>query len=471
MSEQINQYGFDTQKLLLSFMMSEADLFARSRNIIKDEYFDNKLRPAVRLIQDYSEQYKSLPKPEQVKAATGIEIDILTDITESHGTWYLDTIEQFCRYRAIENVILEGPELLQKNRGSEIETRLRDAMLISLTRDLGSDYFQDPMGRLDRLKDRSNIVSTGWPSLDDKLNGGFERGSLNIFCGGSGSGKSLWMQNLSLNWMLAGLNVIYITLELSQDLTDFRIDHMVSEMSRSEIFQNSYTAAAKITAKGRATKGSLTTRKFTEAGTTCNDIRAYLKEYQIQKGYKPNVILVDYLDLMYPNNGKVDAANLFVKDKFCSEELRSIAGDYNIPLVTASQLNRSAVETVEFDHSNIAGGLSKINTADNVFAILFTTAMRERGEYELQFLKTRSAASVGFKIKMDYNKSTLRITDPQDSSKDIVSTTNNIRPSDIGQEMKQKLYNIVVPVVEKSDLSSKIANLIGNIKAANDGAT
>ena len=467
MSEQINQYGIDTQKLLLSFMMSEPDLFARSRNIIKDEYFDNKLRPAVRNIQNYSDQYKSLPKPEQVKAATGIEIDILSDITESHGEWYLDTVEQFCRYRAIENVILEGPELLQKNRGAEIETRLRDAMLISLTRDLGSTYFADPMARLDRIKDNSNIVPTGWPSFDEKLYGGFARGSLNIFCGGSGSGKSLWMQNLALNWVEAGYNVLYVTLELSQDLTDFRIDHMVSGMTRSEIYRDSMRAAALITAAGRATKGTLTTKKFTEAGTTCNDLRAYLKEFQIQRGHAPDMILVDYLDLMYPNSAKVDPSNLFVKDKFVSEELRSIAGDYNIPLVTASQLNRQSVESSEFDHSHIAGGISKINTADNVFAILYTTSMREKGEYELQFLKTRSAAAVGHKIKMAIDAGTLRITDPGqgESSRPKTPTSDDLR-----NEMKAKTNDMLArkdihsETEVKSSSKDAMLALISNVK-------
>lgn len=438
MSEEINQYGEETQKVLLSFMMSEPTLFARSRNIIKDEYFENKLRPAVRYIQEYSDQYKALPTNMQLKAQTGVDVQMLNEINDSHGEWYLDTIEGFCRYRAIENVVLDGPELLQKGRGSEIEARLRDAMVISLTRDLGSQYRADPLSRLERIRDTSNLVSTGWKKFDEKLFGGLSKGGLHIFCGGSGAGKSLWMQNLALNWVEAGYNVLYVTLELSQDLTDFRIDHMVSGMSRAEILSNIQHAAAIITAKSK-NHGDLTTKKFTEAGTTCNDLRAYLKEYIIQRGYAPDMILVDYLDLMYPNNAKVDPSNLFVKDKFVSEELRSIAGDYGIPLVTASQLNRQSVEASEFDHAHIAGGISKINTADNVFAILFTTSMREKGEYEIQFLKTRSAAAVGQKIKLMSNRDTLRITDaPEDAAGPRTST-----PDDLREEMKNKTAALI----------------------------
>jgi hypothetical protein len=165
MSEEINQFGEEVQKVLLTFMVSDSDLFARSRNIIKDEYFDNKLRPVVRYIQEYSEQYKALPTVMQLTAMTGITLSVLTDINPAHGDWYLDTVEKFCRYRAIENVILDGPELLQKGAGAEIESRLREAMLISLQRDLGSVYAQDPLGRLERLKDKSNIVPTHWDKI------------------------------------------------------------------------------------------------------------------------------------------------------------------------------------------------------------------------------------------------------------------------------------------------------------------
>jgi archaellum biogenesis ATPase FlaH len=468
MTEQLNQYNEDTQKVLMSFMMSEPSLFARSRNIIKDEYFDNKLRPAVRFIMEYSDEYKALPQPVQVKAMTGIDVPLLNDCNPAHGEWFLTTIEHFCRYRAIENVILDGPEMLQKGQGADIERRLRDAMLITLTRDLGSHYFDDPLARLMRLKDRSNLVSTGWPQIDFKLYGGLSRGGLHIFCGGPGSGKSLWMQNLSLNWVEAGMHVLYVTLELSQDLTDFRIDHMVSKMSRAEIMEDPMKAAATITATARNGKaGTLTTKKFSESGTTSNDLRAYLKEYTIQMGYAPDVMCVDYLDLLYPNNSKVDASNLFVKDKFVSEELRAIAGDYDFPLVTASQLNRSAVEAQDFDHAHIAGGISKINTADNVFAILFTTAMREKGEYELQFLKTRSAASVGQKVKMAYDRDTLRITDPGmpgESAQTARPTPNAVREELTKKTAVQPALPEVstkpsAPTVLKDSISSLIANI------------
>jgi hypothetical protein len=114
---------------------------------------------------------------------------------------------------------------------------------------------------------------------------------------------------------------------------------------------------------------------------------------------------------MMPAQSKVSPSDLFIKDKFVSEELRNFAVENDILLATASQLNRSAVEEVEFDHSHIAGGLSKIQTADNVIGIFSSQAMRERGRYQIQFMKTRSSSGVGQKVDLAFDVSGLRISD------------------------------------------------------------
>jgi hypothetical protein len=151
--------------------------------------------------------------------------------------------------------------------------------------------------------------------------------------------------------------------------------------------------------------------KYLPSGKTANDIRSYLKEYEIKLGRKVDVLLVDYLDLLMPIGKKISAENLFVKDKYVSEELRNLAMEKNCVFVTAAQLNRGAVEEVEFDHSHISGGLSKIQTADNVFGIFTSRAMRERGRYQIQLMKTRSSSGVGQKIDLEFNIDSLRISD------------------------------------------------------------
>jgi hypothetical protein len=131
----------------------------------------------------------------------------------------------------------------------------------------------------------------------------------------------------------------------------------------------------------------------------------------IKNNAKLDVLLIDYLDLLMPQSRKVSPSDLFVKDKYVSEELRNLAMETQTVFVTASQLNRAAVEEIEFDHSHIAGGLSKIQTADNVIGIFTSRAMKERGRYQIQFMKTRSSSGVGQKVDLEFDIDCLRIRD------------------------------------------------------------
>jgi hypothetical protein len=213
-----------------------------------------------------------------------------------------------------------------------------------------------------------------------------------------------------VNWALQGLNVVYLTLELSEELVSMRVDSMVTEIPARDVFKQIDEVEMRVKVIGK--KSGTYQVKYMPSGKTANDVRSYLKEYEIKLGRKVDILLVDYLDLLMPISKKISAENLFIKDKFVSEELRNLAVEKNCILVTAAQLNRGAVEEVEFDHSHISGGLSKIQTADNVFGIFTSRAMRERGKYQIQLMKTRSSSGVGQKIDLDFNIDTLRITDP-----------------------------------------------------------
>jgi KaiC/GvpD/RAD55 family RecA-like ATPase len=298
------------------------------------------------------------------------------------------------------------------------------------------------------------------------LYGGFSRGELNIFAGGSGSGKSLVMMNIALNWVQQGLQGVYITLELSEELTGLRTAAMLTNMSTKDIRRDKETAALKI---GLAGKKSGSYRvKALPAQSNINDIRAFLKEYQIQTGNKVDFVMIDYLDLLMPVSAKVSPNDLFVKDKYVSEELRNLAKELGILMVTASQLNRSAVEEIEFDHSHISGGISKINTADNVFGIFTSRAMKERGKYQIQCMKSRSSTGVGQKIDLEYNIETMRITDAGGDDNDLMSRKPgpNIMDSiKARSQIKSAELDVDTPKVSADVQSNKLKQLLGQIKS------
>jgi archaellum biogenesis ATPase FlaH len=349
---------------------------------------------------------------------------------------------------------------------------IKDAVQISLTKDMGTDYWSDPKARINKYFNSGGQVSTGWPQMDKILYGGFSRGELNIFAGGSGSGKSLVMMNIALSWLQAGLSGVYISLELSEELCALRTDAMLAGMSTKEIRKDIDQTELKV--KLVSKKAGQYRIKALPAQSNINDIRSYIKEVQVQTGLKVDFVMCDYLDLLMPVSAKVSPNDLFVKDKYVSEELRNLAKELNVLFVTASQLNRSAVEEIEFDHSHISGGISKINTADNVFGIFTSRAMRERGKYQIQCMKSRSSTGVGQKIDLDYNIETMRITDPGEEAGPVNSFRKPDILSSIRTQSKITLSTDVQPM-ESAEIqdegkitadiqSAKLKQLLGKIK-------
>lgn len=410
------EYSLDTQKFFLEMMLGNPESFIRVQNIYNKDNFDISLREVAHFIEMHCDKYQAMPTVEQVNANTSSQLQEVKDLDDRHYDWFLEEFENFTKQKELQRAILKSADMLDSGQFEQVEKIIKDAVQISLTKDMGTDYFADPRSRLLKLKENNGQISTGFRDLDRLLFGGMNKGELNIFAGNSGTGKSIWLQNLAVNWTLAGLNGVYITLELSEELTSMRIDSMISNIPSKMIFKDLDDVEAKIKLVSHRA-GSLYV-KYMPAQSNVNDMRAYIKELQIKTGRDIDFIIVDYLDLLMPVSVKVSPSDLFIKDKYVSEELRNFARELDILFVTASQLNRGAVEEIEFDHSHISGGISKINTADNVFGIYTSRAMRERGMYQLQFMKTRSSSGVGEKINFSFDISSLRIGDMDQSDQE-----------------------------------------------------
>jgi len=420
MTRQNTDYGYDIQKVYLEMFMTDAESFVRCQGVFDPQTFDRRLVEPAKFLKEYVEEHNGLPTFDMVNAATDSNLKNPGQLQENHYDWLLQDFETFAKHKALESAILKSADLLENGEYGACEDLVKQAVQIGLQKDLGTDYFLDPRARLEAIKDKNGQVSTGWPSLDKKLFGGFNKGELNIFAGGSGSGKSLFMANMGVNWCLAGMNVMYLTFELSENLVSMRLDAMTSEIPSRDIFKSIDDVEMKVKMIGK--KSGAFQVKYMPTGKNANDVRAYLKEYEIKTGRKIDVLLIDYLDLMYPIGQKISAENLFVKDKYVSEELRNLAMELNCIFVTASQLNRSSVEEIEFDHSHISGGISKINTADNLIGIFTSRAMRERGRYQIQLMKTRSSSGVGQKVDLGFDIDTLRIVDIGDEDEQATAT-------------------------------------------------
>lgn len=630
MESEIKEYTPEIEALFIQFMMSNKELFVRSACILKEEYFDNKQnRDVVKLLITHAEQYTTMPSVEQVKAITGKELELIPEIAAKEDKWFFQEIELFCRYKSMRDAILASPDLLEQGRYGETLASIKAAVEIALIKDLGTDYYANPKGRLEAIRDGKGQISTGWKAVDEKLYGGFDCGSINIFAGqcvvantkvvairgielnelrnafydtkkhnmeqyrdalnsvygdeseeflkfvygkikpneynildlhnkeevwfvstpdgfvpvisliskgiedilnitftdgtdinvspfhcfemtdstwisainlnpgdklksengfktvlgitdihqkdlvfdlviesknhryytngvsshNSGAGKSLFLQNLAVNWAQAGMNVVYLSLELSEKLCSMRLDAMHTGYETREVMKNIDNVHMKVRASQQKSHGTLRVKQMPN-GCTSNDIRAYIKEYEIQTGIKVNAILVDYLDLMMPMSKKISAENLFVKDKYVTEELRNLMVELDVVGVSASQLNRGSYDLVEFDASSIAGGLSKVNTADNVIGIFTSAAMREGGRYQVQFMKTRSSSGVGSRVDLAFNNKSLRITDLEEDDDSAITATSKT----IFQQLKNKSTTTTKPAEKINSETGEITS-------------
>ena len=470
----VPNYSYEIQRLYLEMFMSDAVTFVRCQNIFDPENFDRKLQDTARFITEYVNEYKVMPEPQIVNASCDIDLNPAS-LPEENYSWLMNEFEQFSRHKGLERAILKSADLLEQGDYGPVEKMIKDAVQISLQKDMGTDYFEDPRARLEMLKNSNGQISTGWPSVDRKLYGGFNRGELNIWCAASGGGKSLFLANLGCNWALNGLNVLYLTFELSENLVAMRMDSMLTNVPSREIFKNLDDVELKVKTMGK--KAGSVQIKYMPSGKTCNDLRAYLKEYQVKKGHKPDILLIDYLDLMMPMSVKVSPSDLFVKDKYVSEELRNLAMETQAIVVTASQLNRAAVEEIEFDHSHISGGLSKIQTADNVIGIFTSRAMKERGRYQIQFMKTRSSSGVGQKVDLEFDLDSLRIRDlgedeayssaPKPSIYEGLKKTSTVVDQNTG-EIRDPTEGIAVGKIKGITGSSKIREMLAGLNSEKD---
>jgi RecA/RadA recombinase len=405
----------EKQRLLLSYLISSPDLFAKVQPILNASYFDPRLKGAAGFLNSYYEEYKAVPTPEQIMVETGQSIDLKGSITKAEQTYAENEFETFCKNKAMESAIMASPALIAEGKFGDVEKLIKDAISVGLQRNLGLDYFDDPEARLKRLQNSNMMTPTDFIRMDELLGGGLNRKEMTIFAAPSGVGKSITMSNIARNLVKRKLNGVYITLELAEEVVSKRFDSMFTGIGQLDILKDITKTSIEVKSH-EGSSGRLFIKRMPEGTTTAAHIRAYLKEFEMLHGFIPDFLVVDYLDIM-GSVQKVSVENQFIKDKHVAEELRAIANDYNLIMITASQLGRSAQQVENADQlnqGNIAGGISKINTTDNLVAIIQTDQMRAKREYMFKMLKTRSSGGVGSFFYMDFDPVSLLMKNRDD---------------------------------------------------------
>jgi len=415
------------QKFLIELLISSPDTYAMCQGIIKATYFDPEYQSVITFVVKYFNEYSTTPNPKQIEAESGQLLTIHT-ITPDQVAYCTDEIEEFCQIRAMEEAAIVAVDLMTtEGKRAEAAAVMLTASQVSLSKNLGLSYFSSVEERLQRNLIGTQTSPTGWSKLDNALFGGISRKELLLVSANSGGGKSITLANLALNFVNRGLDVLYISLELSEDVIGSRFDTMYTGISR-KIWKEHVDEITKTVTKAGEGIGALDIVQM-PTETSANDIRAYLKEFELRNKRTPDLIVLDYLDNMGANES-ISADNVFQKDKLCSEQLRQIGIDYDMFIATASQLNRSAIEAPTHNHSQIAGGLSKIHVADTYFSIIMTDEMRGMGKIIFILQKTRNSDGVGEHIHLKWDNKYLRIVDDDGVTASDQLIFNKKTPSD-----------------------------------------
>lgn len=461
----IKEYDADVEMLFLRILYSNPTIYSTCRSIIKPQhYYTNEIKNAVYFINNYVNDHKNLPNRDQLSAVTKLTIeDAFIENDEHAKSWFLTEYENFARYKELEFIITSrAPKLLQKNDYKTLLDLSKSAVEMGLVKDIGIDYFSDPIARLEELKKNTNI-STGYSALDDKLYGGFERGTLNVICGKPGGGKSIALANFAINYAKQGFNVAIISLELSVNLYSLRMDSMITGLGTRQVMRNSEDASMRVLNFKRQYKGNMYVERLPSSATSL-DILSYLQELTLQTNNNIDVLIVDYLDLCFPASSHMNVDGQFTKDKLVSEELRDLAIDKNMICITASQLNRSSFEAVDLDSNHIAGGISKVNTADNLFAITTTPQMQKQGTFGFKLVKTRTSAGVGSDVDLSYDPISMRIENAEPSEDTTPKVdVNNMLTKKSKNNSSGTVQTSVAPNIQKSSVSN-LHDIMNKIK-------
>lgn len=404
----VNKYNIQFQLYILSQIFSNPDIYTRCKNILKPDYFDKDFHDSISYVHDYAQKYNAAPPLIEIKNVGGYDYDDIK-VGEIHTQSVLDKVGEYCRHKALALAVEKGMDLVHQKKYGGIEELIREAMLVSIQNELGLDIYEDPANVINSLKNMQGSFSSGWDTLDYKLFGGFGRQELEIFAAQSGGGKSVVLQNLAVNFSKLGRAGAYISLELAEELVTVRLYSMMIDTPITRVKNDVSDTELRIMMEKKS-NAMLRVHRLPESVTTTGDIESYVRELQIKTGIKLDYICVDYLDLL-TSERVAPGDNTFTKDKYVSEELRALAMKMDLTVFTASQFNRSGIQEETKNNksqSQIAGGISKIYTADNV---IFIDTRKDLGEMWFDFVKTRNSSAVGSRLRMSYNMDSLRILD------------------------------------------------------------
>lgn len=434
------------------------------RNLIYNEEYTRKVIPFIRPdyfsdlnernvfkeVYEFVEEYTSLPThealvinftekktltEEQVQSSIKLLKELDTSKNEPTQTeWLVKETEKFCQDKAIYNGIMEAVSILDDKNGKrtkgEIPQILSDALGVSFDQNVGHDYIQDSESRYEFYHRTESRIKTDLDLFNKITKGGFPIKTLNIALAGTGVGKSLFMCHVAASCISQGHNVLYITLEMAEEKIAERIDANLLNVTMDELHvipREDY--ARKFSALKNKTQGKLLIKEYPTAAAHAGHFRALLQELKLKKNFVPEIIFIDYLNICASSRMKMGSSvNSYTYIKSIAEELRGLAVEFGVPVVSATQTTRSGFSNSDVGLEDTSESFGLPATADFMFALISTEELEQLNQIMVKQLKNRYGDPNNYKkFVIGVDRSKMRLYDAEQSAQvDIVDSGQDI---------------------------------------------
>ena len=409
---------------------------------IKDDYFeDQKQKIIFQEISSFIQQYNKLATKEilsiEVEKRSDINdtifaeiVDVISSFEDEVGEldWLIDSTEKWCRDRAIYLALMESIQLADgkdESKGRDaIPSILSDALSVSFDNHVGHDYLQDYEKRFESYHKKEDRIPFDLEYFNKITKGGLPNKTLNIALAGTGVGKSLFMCHVASSALIEGKNVLYITLEMAEEKIAERIDANLLNVNIQDITDLPKPMFdTKVEDLAKKTQGTLIIKEYPTASAHCGHFKSLLNELALKKSFRPDIIFIDYLNICassrYRANGNVNSYSYI---KAIAEELRGLAVEANLPIVSATQTTRSGYGSSDVELTDTSESFGLPATADLMFALISTEELEGLNQILVKQLKNRyNDPTVRKRFVIGIDRSKMRLYDcEQTAQEDMV---------------------------------------------------
>ena len=445
MTDKLSEYGWSFQVKILAAMFTDRTFLQQIADIIQPDYFESDANSwLLDIILDHFREYKTPPSKDVLKVkVTEVDNDVLkTAILEQLKdvfrymesddlTFVKDEILRFCKNQEIKRAIMDSVNLLKIGNYDEIKTKIDSAMKAGADTDIGHEYKKEVVARY--TESARDTISTGWDVIDDLMDGGLAPGELGVVMAPAGIGKSWLLINIGANAVKQGKTVIHYTLELNDNYVGQRYDSVVTGIAA----QNLKNYTDDIEEKLKTLSGELIIKYYPTKSTGVMGIKAHI-EKTIMLGNTPDLIVVDYADLL-----KVSSKDKHEALEELYEDLRGMAGEYGVPVWTATQANRSALEDDIIEADKIASSYGKVTVADFLMSLARKVEDKLSGTGRGHVIKNRFGPDgITLPSKINTNNGQFQFFEPQTSQGKQTTKTMKSGENILKQNLAQKFKDL-----------------------------